>query len=300
MFDEISLRAISDEFSVEAKKNENLGRRCSYKTGGEADVLFLPDTTEKLKGLIEKLRKENIPYFILGRGSNLLVSDDGFRGAVLSTERLDKISVKGKIITCEAGVYLPKLIETALYSSLGGLEFLSGIPASVGGALTMNAGCFGKSIGDYVSFVISDKGIFARDNCEFSYRQSRFLKNKEAVLTACFNLENIECDLSEAKIEYFKNLRKGKQPKGKSSGCVFKNDGYTAGKVIEEVGLKGYKIGGARVSEKHGNFILADDDAKSSDIKKLIDFIKEKVYKEKGITLTEEIEYLGVFNENND
>ena len=93
MFDEISLRAMINEFSVEAKINENLGRRCSYKTGGKADVLFLPDTTEKLKGLVDKLREENIPYFILGRGSNLLVSDDGFRGAVISTERLDKISV---------------------------------------------------------------------------------------------------------------------------------------------------------------------------------------------------------------
>ena len=161
----------------------------------------------------------------------------------------------------------------------------------------MNAGCFGKNVGDYVSYVVASGGIYSFADCDFGYRTSRFKRDKDVVISVCFNLENVEYDQSESKAEYFLKLRKSKQPKGRSCGSVFKNDGYYAGKVIEGCNLKGFRIGGACVSERHANFILADKNAKSADISRLIRYIKKTVKEKCGISLQEEIEYLGKFKD---
>ena len=287
-------------YGILCEQNYSLKDKNTYKTGGCARLAIFPDTTQKVKDALKIIKQENIDYSVIGAGSNLLVSDEGYEGVLIFTKDLKGITVNGNLVTCFAGERVSDFLKQALYNSLGGVEFLSGIPASVGGVVTMNAGCFGKNVGDYVSYVVTANGIFSFADCDFGYRTSRFKKEKDIVISVCFNLENVEYDQSESKTEYFLKLRKNKQPKGRSCGSVFKNDGYYAGKVIESCNLKGYKIGSARVSERHANFILADQNAKSADISRLIKHIKKTVKEKCGIILQEEIEYLGKFdNENN-
>lgn len=281
------------------EQNYNLKDKNTYKTGGSAKIAVFPDSAEKVKKLLSFLKQENAIYSVLGAGSNLLISDSGYDGVLISTEKLKGISVSGNLVTCFAGERVCDFLKQALYNSLGGVEFLNGIPASVGGVVTMNAGCFGKNVGDYVSYVVASSGIYSFADCEFGYRTSRFKRDKDVVISVCFNLENVEYDQSESKAEYFLKLRKSKQPKGRSCGSVFKNDGYYAGKVIESCNLKGFRMGSAYVSERHANFILADRNAKSADISRLIRHIKKTVREKCGILLQEEIEYLGKFKDEN-
>ena len=281
------------------EENASLAPHCSFGTGGNADVLFFPETKEGAAELIARLDEEGLCYVLLGNGSNVLISDDGIRGGAICLKKLKGITVKGKILTALAGESLAGVIESALLNSLGGLEFLSGIPASVGGAVAMNAGCFNKTIGEYVSFAEYAGGIVGGKNCRFSYRSSLFKEEKKCVLSVSFHLENVEYEQSESKIGYFLSLRRNRQPKGRTCGSTFKNDGYFAGKVIESCGLKGFRVGGARVSEKHANFIVAEKNATSGDIYSLILHIKETVLKKCGIRLREEVEYIGKFKDEN-
>ena len=280
----------------ERAENFPLSRKCTYGTGGPADCLFFPDCAEKAVSLVKELKERAIPFVFLGAGSNVLISDEGFRGAVVSTEKLRGISSSANFVTVAAGERIEELVKYALYNSLGGIEFLSGIPATVGGAAAMNAGCFGKNVGDYVSYVVSTDGVKNRADCGFDYRTSVFKRENVGIISVCFDLENVEFEQSESKVEYFRGLRKSKHPKGRSCGSVFKNDGYFAGKVIENCGLKGYRIGGAKISEKHANFIVAENGAKSADVYGLIRYAKEKAEEVFGIKLSEEVEYLGNFD----
>ena len=293
------LSVIGKECLVECAVDYDLSRKCTYGTGGKADGYFAPADEETLKKLLAAIKDEEIPYFVLGRGSNVLVSDEGFRGAVISTERLKGLSLCGKILTAYAGENAGDAVDYALNNCLGGLEFLSGIPASVGGVVAMNAGCFGKNVAEHIAYVVTTDGVYSAKDCDFAYRDSRFRKNKECIVKAAFMLDNVEYEQSESKIDYFRKLRRGKQPKGRSCGSVFKNDGYYAGKLIESCNLKGRSVGGARVSEKHANFILAAPEATSADIRALIEKIKAAVYAKTGTLLKEEIEYIGRFGDEN-
>lgn len=286
------------ENKIEYRENYSLKNRNTYNTGGNAKVYVCPDNQEKTEKLIGFLNENEIDYRVLGGGSNVLVSDKGFDGVIVSTERLKGISVKGKIVTAYAGERLSDFLKVVHLNSLGGIEFLNGIPASVGGVVAMNAGCFGKNTGDYISYVVSASGIYNSTDCEFGYRTSRF-KGNDCIISVCFNLENVEFDQSESKMAYFLKLRKSKQPKGKSCGSVFKNDGYYAGKVIESCNLKGFRIGTARISDRHANFIIADANAESVDISRLINYIKKTVNEKCGIKLQEELEYIGDFGDEN-
>ena len=288
-----------EENDVFFERNFCLKDKNTYQTGGNANVAVFPDSVEKARAVFGFIKSENLPYAVLGGGSNMLISESGYDGVLICTSSLKGLTVSGNLVTAMAGERVSDFLKFALMSSLGGIEFLSGIPATVGGVVTMNAGCFGKNVGDYVSYVVSTSGIYSFADCEFDYRTSRFKKEQDVVLAVCFNLENVEYEQSESKIEYFLKLRKGKQPKGRSCGSVFKNDGYVAGKVIESCNLKGYQIGGAKISEKHANFIIADKTATSTDVKRLIEFIKRTVKDKKGILLQEEIEYLGKFEDEN-
>lgn len=292
-----AMKDIAKKIDVFYEENCPAGRKTTYGTGGNADGAFYPENAGKAAVLIEKLKENGVPYVFFGAGSNVLVSDKGFSGAIIYSERLKNISVSGRTIVAESGVTLADFLTTALYSSLGGVEFLSGIPASVGGAIAQNAGCYGKNIGDYVSYVVTAGGIYPRKACGFEYRDSVFKKTKEFIVSACFTLENVEFDESREKCDKFLKLRQKKNPKGRSCGSVFKNDGYFAGKIIEQAGLKGATEGGARVSEKHANFIIADKNATSGDIKRLITRIKTVVKEKTGIDLSEESEYIGEFDE---
>ncbi len=277
---------------IEVYKDYSVGKLTRYKTGGNADLYILPKTDEEFIKSINAV-KGVLPYFVLGGGNNLLVSDKGYKGAVIHTKYLIEREIKGNLYIAQSGVKLSAVIEDMYLNSLSGLEFAVGIPATVGGAVCMNAGCYGKSVGDLVCYVITESGIISKNECNFSYRSSKFSSGERAVLKVCFSLKPSEPDVIEEKLNVYKSFRRN--PKGKSCGSVFKNDGYYAGKVIDECGLKGFQIGGAKVSEDHANFIIASGNCTSSDVYKVINNIKEKVYAKRGIKLSEEIVYLGEF-----
>ncbi|MBO5926942.1 MAG: UDP-N-acetylmuramate dehydrogenase [Clostridia bacterium] len=262
-----------------------------YGTGGNAKLVVFPMNCNELQFVVSKI-KGKYPYVVIGGGSNLLISDMGFDGVVISTKNVNATDIKSNLLTAECGVKLSDVISEMKDNSFGGLEFAIGIPATVGGAVAMNAGCFGKSISEIVKYVVSDKGVYTKDECGFGYRTSRFL-NGEVILKVCFSLEPTEEDIIDDRIKAYKSFRKN--PKGKSCGSVFRNEGYFAGKIIDEVGLKGYKIGKAKISNEHANFIIAEDGATSSDVYNLIKYVKQKVYEKKQIELFEEIIYVGEF-----
>lgn len=278
--------------NIEYYENYSLKNLNRYKTGGNAPIVVFPNNVNDLKKLVNLLIENNINYFVLGLGSNVLISDNGFDGVIIVTKRLNKINIKSNLLICESGAKLIDAINEATLNSLGGLEFAVGIPASVGGSVAMNSGCYNKTIADRVSYVVTNKGTYNKQNCQFGYRKSRFLNN-EVILEVCFSLIPDELDNIEEKLNQYKAFRKN--PKGRNCGSVFKNDGFFAGKIIDECNLKGYSVGNASISNEHANFIIAKDNCSSSDIYNLIKLIKEKVYKEKQIELHEEIVYLGDF-----
>ncbi len=277
---------------IKWEKDFKIGAFTRYGTGGNSDLAIFPKSEEELKTAIS-IVKGVCPYEIIGGGNNLLVSDKGYSGAVIITKNLQKTKLNGSLYVCECGVKLSDANEELYLNSLGGLEFSVGIPATVGGAVCMNAGCFGKTVGDYVKYVVTENGIISAKDCGFGYRTSRFLENKEAIVKVCFSLNPSEIEIIEEKLKNYKRSRKN--PKGRNCGSVFKNEGYFAGKVIDECGLKGYKIGGAFVSTEHANFIIAGSGATSQNIYDLIEVIKDRVFEKRQIKLTEELIYLGEF-----
>lgn len=275
---------------IEYKKDCSLKKYNKYGTGGNAKLMLFPKSSTQLLRAVNLVQE--YPHFILGAGSNLLVSDEGFNGIVISTLGVNKTDIKGNLYMAECGAKLSTVIEDMKNNCLGGLEFACQIPATVGGAVCMNAGCFNKSVSQYVCYVITNKGTYNASECDFSYRSSRFLNN-EVILKVCFSLIPTDEDILEEKIKSYKQFRKN--PKGKNCGSVFKNDGFFAGKIIDEVGLKGFAYKSCKISSEHANFIIAEENCKSKDIYSLIKIVKEKVYKEKQIKLNEEIIYLGEF-----
>ncbi|MBQ3235864.1 MAG: UDP-N-acetylmuramate dehydrogenase [Clostridia bacterium] len=291
-FEKCYLQIINSLKGVEVVKDFPIGKYSRYKTGGYCDIAIFPKSEEEFKNAVSIVRGI-CPLEIVGAGTNLLVSDGGFQGAVILTEKMLSTKQSGNLYVAESGVKLSSVIRDLALNSLSGLEFAVGIPASVGGAVCMNAGCYGKSVGDYVRYVVTENGTLTKGDCEFGYRTSRFLKEKTAIIKVCFALNPSEPEVIEEKLKSYSNMRRN--PKGKSCGSVFKNEGYFAGRVIDECGLKGYCKGGARVSEEHANFIIASDGATSQNIYDLIKTIKEKVYEKRQIVLSEELVYLGKF-----
>lgn len=276
------------------EKDFQIGAFTRYGTGGNSDLAIFPKSEEELRTAIS-IVKGVCPYEIIGGGNNLLVSDKGYRGAVIITKSLQKTKLSGSLFLSECGVKLKDAINELSLNALSGLEFAVGIPATVGGAVCMNAGCFGKTVGDYVKYVVTENGTISAKDCEFGYRTSRFLTKKETIIKVCFSLNPSETEIIEDKLKNYSRSRKN--PKGRNCGSVFKNDGYFAGKVIDDVGLKGYKIGGAWISPEHANFIIAGSGTTSKNIYDLINLVKERVFEKRQIKLTEELVYLGDFNE---
>ena len=269
----------------------SLSKFTKYGTGGKAFAVVYPDSASTLRDTANALDGV-IDYFVIGNGSNLLVSDKGYNGVIISTLKVNEITFKSNYLLAESGALISSVIREMQYNSFGGLEFATGIPATVGGAVAMNAGCYNRSISDCVKYVVTNKGVYNKENCNFSYRSSRFLQG-ETIIKVCFECDVTDPDVLEEKLNQYRSFRKN--PRGKNCGSVFKNDGYFAGKVIDECGLKGHRVGGAKISSEHANFIVADQNATSTDIYNLIKSIKEKVLFKKGITLLEELIYLGEF-----
>jgi len=276
-----------------------LAKRTWYGLGGPADYLIRPQTVEQLKEVVRRCSENNIPIYVMGFGSNLLISDDGLRAAVIKLEAgqfaQTQFDPAEAGLTAWAGAELSRLVLTCVQKGLSGIEALTGIPGSVGGAVKMNAGGNFGDIGaavETVTLMDAQGGVFEKSKPElvFDYRRTnitaRFILSAQLKLNAA-DPEQIMRTVKEIWI-----YKKNNQPLNtKNSGCIFKNPrGVSAGALIDRVGLKGLQIGGAAVSEKHANFIIAQQGCKSRDVMRLIDAIRERVKERFGIELELEIE----------
>lgn len=282
----------------EIKKDVPMKMYTSFKTGGNAAIMLCPKNEKSLYKIVEACKKENIKPFILGNGTNLLVSEKGIDNVVIHIGRgFDEIELLDETtIRCQAGCSLMKLCRFALENSLTGLEFAYGIPGSVGGAMYMNAGAYDGEMKDvavscdYITFD-GEKGTLSAEEMDLSYRHSVFCDSDKIIVSATLKLEKGSRTEIENKMNDLMSRRKDKQPvEYPSAGSTFKRPtGFFAGKLIEECGLRGKSIGGAQVSEKHCGFIINKNNATSDDILDLIEFVRDEVLEQKGILLETEV-----------
>ena len=273
------------------KMNIDLKNYNTYKIGGIAKYLIKPKTAYDLKPIFDELKNKNIPYLLLGGGSNVILPDEDFNGAIIKLDNLNEVEFKDSICYAGAGILLNKLIKTCIDNGYVNLKKLYGIPGTLGGAIRGNAGCNNDEIFNYlISILVYDDGVIKylnKEDIDYGYRETSFKKNNMIILGAILKIEL--GDANEA-YEYIKEIFKdriSKQPlEYPNAGSVFKNPkGNSAGKLIDECGLKNLSIGGAKVSNKHANFIINYEFAKSSDIIKLIEEIKKEVKLKKNIDL---------------
>lgn len=272
----------------------------SIRVGGPADVILFPKDLDELIKAYRFARRKKIPLFILGKGTNIIVRDKGIRGWVISlTQGLRKIHFDGEVVEAEAGLPLHQLVQSTVEKGLGGMEPFFGIPGTVGGAVAMNAGAWGTEIKDVVSSVtfLKENGEIeeiSRSKLRFSYRSLLFPPGW-VILRGRFHLKRGRKEEILEKIKFYSDKRKRTQPMDlPSAGSIFKNPKEgPAGRWIEEVGLKGFRIGGAVVSEEHANFILNEGKATAEEILHLMDWIEKRVYEEKGISLEREVKIVG-------
>lgn len=280
--------------------NEPMSRHTSFRIGGPADVLVIPQNREELIKVLDIIRSENIPYFIFGNGTNIIVSDRGIRGVVIKLTAIRKIYVDGETIVSEAGALLSAIANTALDNELTGFEFASGIPGTLGGAVAMNAGAYGPEIKDVIEKVevIDENGNIyeiKNGNMKFAYRSSVIQLDNLIALRAWIHLKKGNYKDIRAKMDELNGLRKMKQPlEYPSAGSVFKRpEGCYAGKLIQDAGLQGYTIGGAQVSEKHCGFIINKGNATAEDVLNLIKHIQKTVKEKFGVDLDTEVKIIG-------
>ncbi len=282
------------------KENVKLSSATTYKVGGVAKVFVYPKNTEKLILLLNELNKENIKYKVLGFGSNVIFSDKEYDGVIIKLDEFSNVSINDTVITAGAGASLVKLSHKAAKEGLTGLEFASGIPGSIGGAIFMNAGAYKSDMGYIVSEVkvltpeLEVKTLYNKD-LNYKYRSSFLQKNPNYIcLEATIVLRHGDKDQIKKLMETRRQKRLIMQPlEYPSAGSVFRNpEDDFAGRLVESCGLKGYSIGGAKVSEKHANFIINADNATASDVKNLIDYVHDKVKDETKVDLKIEQEFV--------
>lgn len=281
---------------------EPMKKHTTFRVGGPADVLVQPDETA-LAAILALCRQYHVPYSFIGNGSNLLVGDKGIRGVVIEmTDPMGNIEVDGTKITAQAGAMLSKIANTAASNGLGGMEFAAGIPGSVGGAVVMNAGAYGGEMKDIIEkvYVLDENGAqlkLDRDALDFGYRHS-CIPEKKYIVTKVV-LELVPRDEAEIRSEMkeLNEKRAEKQPlQYPSAGSTFKRpEGYFAGKLIMDAGLRGYQVGGAQVSEKHCGFVINKGDATAADICQLMQDVSDKVQAQFGVVLEPEVKMIGEF-----
>lgn len=286
------------------KLNENMKLHTTFRIGGPADYYVEPNTKEEVKKLLLLCRKEEMPYYIIGNGSNLLVGDKGYRGIIIQIgKHLSKISFKENgQVTAQTGVMLSKLAMEIAEHSYTGFEFAAGIPGTLGGAVTMNAGAYGGEIKDCIisALVVNPKGEFitlSKEQLELSYRNSIIQKEQYIVLEATFQFEKADKTKVLETISDLNQRRREKQPLNyPSAGSTFKRpEGYFAGKLIMDAGLKGYRVGGIMVSDKHGGFVVNVDNGTAKEALMLIEDVKGKVLEQFGVELEPEVRLIGEF-----
>ncbi len=281
-------------------RDEPLAKHTTLRVGGRADVFIEPASETDLAGVVKYCHRRHLPFFVIGRGSNLLVRDGGFRGVIISLSHacFRRIEIAGEHLHCGAGAKLKNVAVEAKRAGLSGLEFLEGIPGSVGGALRMNAGAMGGTTFGVVESVrlMGLDGAVRRwtpGEMAVGYRNCDTLKTHVA-LAAVFKCRPAPREEIEKRMQEFSQKRWASQPAAPSAGCLFKNPAaIPAGKLIDELGLKGTRVGGAVVSAEHGNFIVNDNEAKARDVLELIALLQAKAREARGIELQTEVEIIG-------
>ncbi|MCI8992635.1 MAG: UDP-N-acetylmuramate dehydrogenase [Eubacterium sp.] len=297
---ESELFSLLDEKQI--LRNEAMSRHTTFRVGGAADYLLQPKT-EEIRGTIELCRKWEVPVTVIGNGSNLLVSDHGIRGAVIEICRqAQQIRTEGHLVYAQAGALLSQIASAACQACLTGMEFAAGIPGTVGGALVMNAGAYGGEMKDILTeaSVLTSWGEVQKvlsEELELSYRHSCIAERGYIVLEAVFRLQPGRQEEILARMEELRKKRVEKQPlEYPSAGSTFKRPpGHFAGKLIEDAGLKGYRVGDAQVSEKHSGFVINRGTATAAEIWRLIKEVQDRVYETSGVRIEPEVKLLGKF-----
>lgn len=279
---------------------EAMSQHTTFKIGGPADYFLMPDKGEDVGRVIKICKEKEIPYFILGNGSNLLVGDGGYRGAVIQIYRnMSSVTVEGNEITAQAGALLSAVAAAAKNASLTGFEFAGGIPGTIGGAVVMNAGAYGGEMKDVIKWVkVLDKDGNVRkldiSELDMGYRTSRIAKEGMIVLQMCIGLFIGTSEEISLIMQMLMQKRKAKQPlEFPSAGSTFKRpEGYFAGKLIEDAGLKGYRVGGAMVSEKHCGFVINYSNATATDVLQVINDVEKTVKEKFNVTLEPEVKII--------
>lgn len=282
-------------------EREPMSKHTSFRIGGPADLFVQPANEEELWNALHLARQEKVPFFIVGNGSNLLVSDEGFRGMILHTGGMLKdISVEGDVIYAQAGALLSTVAKTALEHGLAGMEFAAGIPGTLGGAVCMNAGAYGGEMKDILldAEVLTQEGerlVLPVEELNLSYRHSVIFEKNYVVLAAHIRLSRGDTAEIKNRMNELAGARRDKQPlEYPSAGSTFKRpEGYFAGKLIQDAGLKGYTVGGAQISEKHSGFVINRGGATAEEVRFLIRQVQQKVRSQFGVELEPEVRMLG-------
>lgn len=282
-------------------QNESMSRHTTFKIGGTADMFVSITSVAELASLIMLAKENNVPYTVIGNGSNLLVSDNGIRGLVIEIgQGLAGCKVKGNVIYAEAGILLKKLASVAATESLSGLEEVSGVPGTLGGGIFMNAGAYGGELKDTVKKVtyVDDNGdihTIDAEECGFGYRKSIFSGGGKYIVSAELELKKGDSvEIAEKMADYTKRRREKQPISYPSAGSTFKRpEGYFAGPLIEQAGLKGYRVGGAIVSDLHAGFVINCGGATAQDVIDVIEHTKKTVLEKFGVVLEPEIRFLG-------
>ena len=295
------LRKIIPEENI--KRNEPMSKHTSFKTGGPAEFYITAKTIEDIQNIFQYAKTNRIKLYIIGNGSNLLVSDEGIKGIVLkiAVDNIETlVSDFGILVNAGAGVKTMALAQILKKDGITGFEELAGIPGTIGGANYMNAGAYGKELKDIIvetKVINKETGkieTLKKEEQELKYRSSIFKNKKYIIIETTFNLQRGKPEEIERRMNEFSIQRKEKQPlEYPSAGSTFKRgDGFITAKLIDECGLKGYTIGGAQISEKHAGFIINKGNATSKDILDLIDYTKKKVFEKFGVQIEEEVEII--------
>ena len=294
------LEEILDKGSI--RYNEPMKKHTTMKVGGPCECMVEPSSIEEIQKIVEYSKKNNIKYYVIGNGSNLLVKDEGVNALIIKiSNKFSTVEVNGEHIKAYSGCSVPKLSQIAKENSLSGLEFACGIPGSVGGGIRMNAGAYGSemvNVVEKVGFLDENGNLNEIDgkDANFTYSHSMFVENPEYVVVyAIYKLQKGNKEEISRVMEENMNSRKQKQPiEYPNFGSVFKRpEGYFVGKLVDDCGLKGYKIGGAQVSTKHSGFMINAGNATCKDVLDLIEYVKEKVYEKFNVKLQEEVVILG-------
>ena len=286
------------------RRQEPMSLHTTFRIGGPADLFVTPGSIQAVADSIRICKETQTPYAVIGNGSNLLVSDTGYRGVIIQIGRnLNQVSVNGEEIRAQAGAMLSVIAKTALSESLTGFEFASGIPGTLGGAAVMNAGAYGGEMKDVLTevTVLTREGeirTIPAEKLEMGYRTSLAAKNGWIILEAVLKFQKGDAEAIRGRMEELKMQRVTKQPLDlPSAGSTFKRpEGYFAGKLIMDAGLSGFTVGGAQISEKHCGFVVNKGGATAEDVRNLICAVQKKVQEDAGVKLEPEVKFLGEFH----